>query len=106
MGRKSLPPTTLLFPTPVVLVTCVDEAGKSNIITLAWVGVVNSEPPMIGISIRPERFSHGCVRRSKEFVVNLPSEEMVRKVDACGVLSGGRRISLLPWDGSRCPPKG
>jgi flavin reductase (DIM6/NTAB) family NADH-FMN oxidoreductase RutF len=88
MGRKNLPPTPLLFPTPVVLVTCVDEAGKSNIITLAWVGVVNSEPPMIGISIRPERFSHGCVRRSKEFVVNLPSEEMVRKVDACGVLSG------------------
>ena len=88
MGRKSLPPTTLLFPTPVVLVTCVDEAGKPNIITLAWVGVVNSEPPMIGISIRPERYSHACVKRSKEFVVNLPSEEMVRKVDACGVLSG------------------
>jgi flavin reductase (DIM6/NTAB) family NADH-FMN oxidoreductase RutF len=88
MGRKSLPPTPMLFPTPVVLVTCVDEAGRPNIITLAWVGVVNSEPPMIGISIRPERYSHACVRRSKEFVVNIPSEEMVRKVDACGVLSG------------------
>ena len=88
MGRKSLQPNTLLFPTPVVLVTCVDEAGKPNIITLAWVGVVNSEPPMIGISIRPERYSHACVKRSREFVVNLPSEEMVRKVDACGVLSG------------------
>jgi len=88
MGRKSLPPATLLFPTPVVLVTSVDEKGKANIITLAWVGVVNSEPPTIGISIRPGRFSHGCVKRSREFVVNLPSEEMVRKVDACGILSG------------------
>ena len=78
----------MLFPTPVVLVTCVDEAGKPNIITLAWVGTINSEPPMIGISIRPERYSHACVKRSREFVVNLPTEEMVRKVDACGVLSG------------------
>lgn len=78
----------MLFPTPVVLVTCVDETEKPNIITLAWAGVVNSDPPMIGISIRPERYSHDCVKRSKEFVVNLPSTEMVRKVDACGVLSG------------------
>ena len=88
MGRKSLPPTTMLFPTPVVLVTCVNEAGKPNMITLAWVGVVNSEPPMIGISIRPERYSYACVKGTREFVVNLPTEEMVRKVDACGVLSG------------------
>ena len=88
MGRKSLPPTPMLFPTPVVLVTCVNEAGKPNMITLAWVGVVNSEPPMIGISIRPERYSYACVKGTREFVVNLPTEEMVRKVDACGVLSG------------------
>jgi len=99
MGRKSLSPTTLLFPTPVVLVTCVDETGKPNIITLAWVGVVNSDPPMIGISIRLERYSHACVKRSREFVVNLPSEEMVRKVDACGVLSGKEtdKFSSMGW---------
>jgi len=78
----------MLFPTPVVLVTCVNEAGKPNMITLAWVGLVNSEPPMIGISIRPERYSYACVKGTREFVVNLPTEEMVRKVDACGVLSG------------------
>ena len=97
--RKSLPPTTLLFPTPVVLVTCIDETEKPNIITLAWVGVVNSEPPMIGISIRPERYSHGCVKGSKEFVVNLPSAEMVRKVDACGVLSGKKtdKFASMEW---------
>jgi flavin reductase (DIM6/NTAB) family NADH-FMN oxidoreductase RutF len=99
MGRKNLPPATLLFPTPVVLVTCVDETGKPNIITLAWVGVVNSEPPIISISIRPERYSHACVKRLKEFVVNLPTEEMVRKVDACGVLSGrgSDKFSSMGW---------
>jgi flavin reductase (DIM6/NTAB) family NADH-FMN oxidoreductase RutF len=99
MGRKSLAPTTMLFPTPVVLVTSVDEKGKPNIITLAWVGVVNSEPPMIGISIRPDRYSHTCVKRSKEFVVNLPSEKMVRKVDACGMLSGKERdkFASMGW---------
>jgi len=99
MGRKSLPPTTMLFATPVVLVTCVDEAGKPNIITLAWVGVINSEPPMLGISIRPERYSHTCVKKTKEFVVNLPSEKMVRAVDICGVLSGRDtdKFSYLGW---------
>jgi len=97
--RKNLPPTPMLFPTPVVLVTSIDEAEKPNIITLAWVGVVNSEPPMIGLSIRPERYSHDCVKRSREFVVNLPSAEMVRKVDACGVLLGREtdKFAAMGW---------
>jgi len=99
MGRKSLSPTTMLFPTPVVLVTCVNEGGKPNIITLAWVGVINSDPPMVGISIRPERYSHACVRKAKEFVVNIPTEEIVRKVDACGVLSGKEtdKFAAMGW---------
>ena len=99
MGRKSLSPATMLFPTPVVLVTTVDEGGKSNIITLAWVGVVNSEPPIISISVRPGRYSHGSVKQFKEFVVNLPSEAMVRKVDACGVLSGREtdKFASMGW---------
>ena len=99
MEKKSLTPTTMLFPTPVVLVTCVDEVGKPNIITLAWAGVVNSEPPMIGISIRPSRYSHKCIKRSKEFVVNLPTEAMVRGVDACGLVSGRDKdkFALMGW---------
>ena len=99
MGRRSLSPTTMLFPTPVVLVTCVNEEGKPNIITLAWVGVINSEPPMVGVSIRPERYSHACIRKAKEFVVNLPTEEMVRKVDACGILSGKEadKFAAMGW---------
>ncbi len=99
MGRKSLPPTPMLFPTPVVLVTCVDGKGKANIITLAWVGVVNSEPPLISISIRPERFSHHCIKETGEFVINLPSEEMVRGMDACGIVSGREtdKFHLTGW---------
>lgn len=99
MGRKLLAPNTLLLPTPVVLVTSVDEAGKPNIITLAWAGVVNSEPPMLGISIRPSRYSHRCIQRSGEFVVNLASEEMIRKLDACGIVSGKDvdKFSLTKW---------
>jgi flavin reductase (DIM6/NTAB) family NADH-FMN oxidoreductase RutF len=99
MARKSLPPATLLFPTPVVLVTCVDKEGKPNIITLAWAGVVNTDPPMIGISIRPHRYSHPCVKRTREFVVNIPSEEMVRKIDACGVISGKdvNKFATMGW---------
>ena len=78
MARKSLSPATLLFPTPVVLVTCVDEAGKPNIITLAWVGVVNSDPPMVSVSIQPKRYSHACVTRTREFVINLSILELSR----------------------------
>ncbi len=99
MGRKTLPPTTMLFPTPVVLITCIDSAGKPNIITLAWVGVVNSDPPMVGISIRPERYSYRWIKESMQFVINLPSEEMVRKVDACGVVSGRKvdKFNTMGW---------
>jgi flavin reductase (DIM6/NTAB) family NADH-FMN oxidoreductase RutF len=99
MGRKSLPPTPMLFPTPVVLVTCIDEMGKPNIITLAWAGVVNSEPPMLGISIRPNRYSYGCVKETREFVVNIPTEEMLRGVDICGLLSGRtkKKFDLTGW---------
>ncbi len=99
MGRKSLPPNPLLYPTPVVLVTCLDRKGQPNIITLAWAGVVNSEPPMIGVSIRPERYSHGCMKENREFVVNLPTQTMVRGVDACGMVSGREtdKFHLTGW---------
>ena len=102
MGRRSLSPAShsaVLFPTPVVLVTCVDEGGKPNIITLALAGGVNLEPPMVGISIRPSRYSYECIKRSKEFVVNLPSEEMARGTDACGILSGREtdKFALMGW---------
>jgi flavin reductase (DIM6/NTAB) family NADH-FMN oxidoreductase RutF len=79
---------TALFPCPVVLVTCVDSNGDFNIITLAWAGTVCSEPAMIGLGIRPSRYSHRLIKDSKEFVVNIPTTRILRETDYCGVTSG------------------
>ncbi len=75
-----------LYPIPVVLVSCGTE--RPNIITLAWVGVVCSEPPMVGIAVRPGRYSHGLIRSAGQFVVNLPTVALVEAVDHCGTVSG------------------
>lgn len=78
--------TTALYPLPVVLVTCGLE--RPNIITLAWAGTLCSKPPMVGIGVRPERYSHGLIIQGGEFVVNLPSADQVAIVDYCGHVSG------------------
>ena len=85
-----LPPSTMLNPVPVVLVSCADPENpeRKNMITLAWAGTVNSEPPMVSISVRKERYSHDLIAGSGEFVVNLVDEGMCRAVDFCGVRSG------------------
>ena len=88
MSKKSIEPGLLLGPVPAALVSCADKDGKGNIITLAWVGVVNSEPPMVSVSVRPSRYSHGLILETKEFVVNVPTADMAEKVDGCGVTSG------------------
>lgn len=82
------PPSTTFFPVPAVMVTTLGKEGKPNIITLAWAGVVNSEPPMIGIGVRPERHSFQLLQETGEFVVNLPTASQVKQVDLCGVFSG------------------
>ncbi|MGD9130119.1 MAG: flavin reductase family protein [Candidatus Bathyarchaeota archaeon] len=81
-------PYTALFPCPVVLVTCVDSKGAPNIITLAWAGTVCSEPPTVGLGIRPSRHSHKLIENSREFVVNIPPAKILRETDYCGVTSG------------------
>ena len=85
-----LSPSAMLNPVPVVLVSCADPENpeKKNMITLAWAGTVNSEPPMVSISVRKERYSHYLIAESGEFVVNLVDEGMCRAVDYCGVRSG------------------
>ncbi len=85
-----LSPSAMLNPVPVVLVSCADSKNpeKKNMITLAWAGTVNSEPPMVSISVRKERYSHDLIAESGEFVVNLVDEGMCRAVDYCGVRSG------------------
>jgi flavin reductase (DIM6/NTAB) family NADH-FMN oxidoreductase RutF len=79
--------STALYPHPVVLVTCSD--GKSDdIVTLAWAGTICSDPPMLSVSIRPSRFSHKLISESKEFIVNVPTEKILKEVDFCGMHSG------------------
>lgn len=89
MAKRSMPINVALYPLPVVLVSCRDEsANRSNLITLAWCGVVCSAPPLISISIRPSRFSHKIISVSRQFAVNIPSSDILRQVDLCGNSSG------------------
>jgi Conserved protein/domain typically associated with flavoprotein oxygenases, DIM6/NTAB family len=78
----------MLNPVPVVMVSCADKEGKPNIITLAWAGTVNSDPPMVSISVRKERYSFDLIKEKGEFVINLPTKKLVFATDFCGVKSG------------------
>ena len=88
MAKQVWKAGNMLYPLPVVMVTVRDRAGKANIITVAWAGTVCTNPPMLSISVRPERYSHRALMETKEFVVNLTTEKMVRATDYCGVKSG------------------
>ena len=88
MGKRQFKPGNLLYPVPTVLVSAADKDGNSNLITVAWAGTICSDPPMLSISVRPERYSYHMIRETGEFVVNLTTEELVRAVDFCGVKSG------------------
>ena len=81
-------PGTMLSPVPVVMITTADAEGRGNIATVAWAGTVCSEPPMLSISLRPERYTYELLKASGEFVVNVPAAHQVRWVDYCGVVSG------------------
>ena len=81
--------STQLAPVPVVLVGCGNGSSHPyNLITIAWAGTVCSDPPMIGIAIRPERHSYNIIKECGEFTVNLPSKHLAKAVDYCGVVSG------------------
>lgn len=78
----------MLYPLPVVMVSVTDGKGRDNIITVAWAGTVCSDPPMLSISVRPERYSYSMLKQTEEFVVNLVTEKLVYATDYCGVKSG------------------
>lgn len=78
----------MLYPLPAVMVSCARNGEKPNIITVAWAGTVCTNPPMVSVSIRPERHSYGMIEESGEFVINLVTQELVRACDWCGVRSG------------------
>ncbi|HJA28255.1 MAG TPA: flavin reductase family protein [Candidatus Olsenella pullicola] len=78
----------MLYPLPAVMVSCTNAAGEKNIVTVAWAGTVCTNPPMLSVSLRPERHSYGIIRESGEFVVNLVTARLQRACDWCGVRSG------------------
>lgn len=84
----------MLNPVPVVLVTCKNKEGKENVFTVAWVGTICSKPPMVSISVRPERLSYDYIKETGEFTINLPNKSMVKAVDYCGVRSGRRENKM------------
>ena len=78
----------MLYPLPAVMVSVADKDGKPNIFTVAWTGTVCSNPPMVSISVRPERYSYHCIEETGEFVINLTTKELTKAADFCGVRSG------------------
>ena len=108
MGKRSFKGGAMLNPVPAVMVSC--GSRKPNIITIAWTGIVNSNPPMTYISVRKERYSHNIIEKTGEFVINLCSEELAFATDFCGVRSGRdtdkfKEMKLTPEraEAVRCP---
>jgi len=82
-------PQTLIYPMPALLVGAnVDD--KPNFMVVAWSGIANGEPPMISVAIRHHRYTHRGIRQNLTFSVNLPSTDMVRETDYCGIISGAK----------------
>jgi flavin reductase (DIM6/NTAB) family NADH-FMN oxidoreductase RutF len=88
LEKKSFKPGNMLYPLPAVMVSCQDANGISNIITVAWTGIIATEPPLCYISVRPERHSFEMIRQSKVFVINLVNKPLAFAADWCGVKSG------------------
>lgn len=88
MAKQVWKPSTMLNPVPAVMVSCADKEGRPNIITLAWAGTINSNPPMVSISIRKERYSHALIKETGDFVINLTTRGLAFATDFCGVKSG------------------
>jgi len=110
MAKVDFKPGNMLYPLPVVMVSVADSTGKSNIITVAWAGTINSDPAMVSISVRKSRHSYNMLMESKEFVVNLTNKELTYATDLCGVKSGAnidkwKEAKLTPENASvvKCP---
>ena len=88
MGKQFWKPGNMLYPLPAVMVSCQREGEKPNIITAAWVGTVCSDPVMVSVSVRPQRYSYDIIRETGEFVINLTTEALAKAADYCGVRSG------------------
>nr|MBN2277090.1 flavin reductase family protein [candidate division Zixibacteria bacterium] len=104
MEKTQVKPQAMLFPLPAVMVSCVAEGYAANIITISWIGIINSEPPMLSISVQPKRYSYDIIKKSGEFVVNLTGEKHLKAADFCGTKSGRdfdkfKEMNLTPVPG-------
>lgn len=88
MKKQQWKPGNMLYPLPAVMVSAGREGEKPNIITVAWTGTVCTNPPMVYISVRPERYSYNIIKETGKFVINLTTEKLARATDFCGVRSG------------------
>ena len=88
MSKQSWKPGNMLYPLPVVMVSCNRKGEKPNIVTVAWTGTICSDPAMVSISVRPERYSHDIIEETGEFVINLVTKDLTYATDYCGVRSG------------------
>jgi flavin reductase (DIM6/NTAB) family NADH-FMN oxidoreductase RutF len=88
MSKIEWKPGNMVYPIPAVMVSVRDKEGKDNILTVAWVGTVCTNPPMVSISVRPERYSYKALEETGEFVINLTTEDLAYATDFCGVRSG------------------
>ena len=89
MSKQEWKPGTFIYPIPAALITS-GNMEKSNIMTVAWTGIINTNPAMCYISVRPERYSYKLIKESGEFVINLTNEKLVFATDWCGVRSGAK----------------
>lgn len=110
MSKQSWKPGNMLYPVPAVLITVTDKEGVPNIFTVAWTGTACSDPPMVTISVRPERYSHHMIEETQEFVINLTTRRLVFAADYCGVKSGrdtdkikDMQLHLLPAEKVKAP---
>lgn len=104
MAKQLWKPGNMLYPLPVVMVSVSDKDGKNNIITIAWTGTICSNPPMVSISVRPERYSYDILKETGEFVINLTTKDLTYATDYCGVKSGRdvdkfKEMGLTPLPG-------
>lgn len=106
MAKQLWKPGNMLYPLPVVMVSLADRDGKPNIITIAWAGTICTNPPMVSISVRPERYSYPILKDTGEFVINLTTKELAYATDYCGIKSGRdvdkfKEMNLTPLPGEQ-----
>ncbi|NLK94176.1 MAG: flavin reductase family protein [Clostridiales bacterium] len=94
MNKIDFKGSVILNPVPVVLITTRNKEGKENVFTVAWTGTICTKPPMLSISVRPERLSYEYIKETMEFAVNLPTASMTKAVDYCGVKTGRKNNKI------------